>query len=185
MSTTILSGSWRETRASSTHGSSSSEARSAWRSTSGIARSCSPSDALVDLEPVHPLDAAHLDLVDLVAGVGRDERRAAARRARSGRPCSRSAMPQRPWRRGSSTRKVLCSCSSVNGSTRTSASTSELVLALALRTLALPRLRARLAADRLGVAADRLRHQPASSASAGSLPKWRNASAITISTSSA
>ena len=36
-----------------------------------------------------------------------------------------------------STRKALCSCSSVNGSTRISASISELVFAFALRTLVL------------------------------------------------
>ena len=54
-------------------------------------------------------------------------------------------------------------------------------LRLRLADLRLVALRAGLAAHRLGVATDRLRHQPALS----SLPKWTSASSTMISTNSA
>jgi hypothetical protein len=71
MSTTIVSGSWRETRASSTHDSCHQRGAQRVQVDQRHRPVLLAEHALVDLELVHPLDPANLDPLDLVAGVGR------------------------------------------------------------------------------------------------------------------
>jgi hypothetical protein len=96
MSITSVSGSWRETRASLTHDSSSNCSRSADEIDRGHGLVALRQRALVDLEFVEVLDPAHIDAAHLETRIGSDRRDMLPRpwsAPRPSRPRSRRARP--------------------------------------------------------------------------------------------
>ena len=134
ISTTSVSGSWRETRASLTQLSDNRSRRSASTSTSGIARSRWPSTRSYTLSSF--IRSTPRTSTRCTSNPASAAKIANCRLASAGTPAklatshaSAAAAPRMI------ARKMRCSCSSVNGDQRIARSSTEPVLRLALSTL--------------------------------------------------
>ena len=137
---------------------------------------------VVDLELIEPLGAAHVHAVDLEAGVSGNLRDLFVHQQRQAGHAGDEPGEHRQAEQDQE-QEGLVKLLFGEGQLAHQPVHQRAGFLLRLANLALGVVRPRLAADPGGLAADRLRHQRAS-ALAGSLPKWRSASSMMISTSS-